>query len=405
MWPQIGRDIVAVRYNSTQLLLAVLCDDEHNTNQSSVIFPLVHDKVDMGIMKMEDTWDEDIRMSLTQNGGGWEGNHACILEVTAGEHRGCRTVGVGSNIKKRNKAARLAMFAMLVILERGEVAPELQHFVVQASFVLSGGNNFPSGPVPSPVDTIPCPPPMHHAQLEAPVYSPPESGKASGGVINLTVPRECMDDPFTELRVWEEAADGRPAQLWPYCKNCKCWTDANHHWGNKHQNALANRHDYEVRPGMDVETIVRPSSYAAAAAAGDQHIWTWHMMLMQTPWQLFGSAWPTGGSVQQPLQSMEEWKQISGARIQPWTTHAFANVPWTAPAESDGSTGAPPSTESTARSSSSEATPTVGSEAPLVPPPCRWSASSARAAAGSEAEAARQATTTVQHGQHRCYEV
>ena len=49
-------------------------------------------------------------------------------------------------------------------------------------------------------------------------------------VINPTVPKECIDDPFTESQTRnsvngssihcfgsEEAADGRPAQLWPYC--------------------------------------------------------------------------------------------------------------------------------------------------------------------------------------------
>ena len=78
-------------------------------------------------------------------------------------------------------------------------------------------------------------------------------------------PQACLDDPFTELRVWTESpgnrGGSRPNVLWPYCTECTCWTDERHQVSKRHQRALA--HWY---PDMSLQA--RCSEWRAAPQQG-----------------------------------------------------------------------------------------------------------------------------------------
>ena len=62
-------------------------------------------------------------------------------------------------------------------------------------------------------------------------------------MIHPRAPQVCLDDPFTELRVWTASpgtrGGSRPNVLWPYCTEGACWTDERHQVNKRHQQALA----------------------------------------------------------------------------------------------------------------------------------------------------------------------
>mmetsp|Transcript_51631 Transcript_51631/g.99796 ORF Transcript_51631/g.99796 Transcript_51631/m.99796 type:complete len:377 (+) Transcript_51631:57-1187(+) len=254
-WPQIGSDIIAVDNTLTEHpLLAVLCNDERDSDLWGPNFNLVSEGLDMSIMTLNDTWDEDILSSLKQHGGSWTSNHVCVLSITEGKHTGCRAVGVGSNVKKRKKAARLAMVATLAILDGGEVISVLQHFVARAKIAILLGNDLPTGSPPFAKDPCPATPPATKNEttvndsVEDTDGGPILASDRPHTMIDPSAPRECLEDPFSELRVWTEAENGHPAVLWPYCAKCRCWTDLNHHRSKHHQRALASVHPDKIPP-------------------------------------------------------------------------------------------------------------------------------------------------------------
>lgn len=258
-WPQIGSDIVAIGGTSeTKPLLVVLCDSEQDSDLWGANFNLVSEELDMNIMTLNDTWDEDILSSLKQHGGRWASNHVCVLEITKGKQMGCRAVGVGSNVKKRKKAARLAMAATLAILKDGEVISEFQHFVAQARLALSVGNDIPSAPPLVAKDPYPARLPAKFETAANDSVEDKKGGEADG-VPDPTAPTECLEDPFTELRVWTEAENGQPAVMWPYCTKCRCWTDVNHHRSKHHQKALAKVHLGTAPPEDCKKVNAKPS--------------------------------------------------------------------------------------------------------------------------------------------------
>jgi len=140
-WPQIGKDLVALRVASSErALLAVMCHNEGETelwgvNTRAGMTPTAQD---------DDSWDEDIQSSLQLQGGDWVEALFSVATITEGKSVGCRAVGVGSNVEKRSKAVRLAMAVTLQIFEGAGVVQELQHVVVQAKFALTlaGSNQF-----------------------------------------------------------------------------------------------------------------------------------------------------------------------------------------------------------------------------------------------------------------------
>ena len=89
---------------------------------------------------------------------------------------------------------------------------------------------------------LPPPPPPRQPPLLQPV-TVDITVQGTPGTIHPRAPQVCLDDPFTELRVWAEApgtrGGSRPNVLWPYCTECACWTDEKHHSSKRHQQALA----------------------------------------------------------------------------------------------------------------------------------------------------------------------
>lgn len=70
------------------------------------------------------------------------------------------------------------------------------------------------------------------------------------------IPRECLADPFCELKPWGGASN----DLWPYCTACGCWSDSSHINGNKHSKKLSH---YGFTPGGQ-----RAIEYPASSSAG-----------------------------------------------------------------------------------------------------------------------------------------
>lgn len=64
----------------------------------------------------EDSTDQELAIALEAKGGWWAWHHL-LLTVSCGQHAGLRAVGVGSNMRKRRRAAHLAV-AITAILHR-----------------------------------------------------------------------------------------------------------------------------------------------------------------------------------------------------------------------------------------------------------------------------------------------
>jgi len=268
----------------------------------------------------------------------------------------------------------------LQIFEGAVVIPEMQHIVVQAklAFTVAGSSQF--APQPAAVPPAACP--AAPATKPAGAASRPVAARlaASGrpdGRLDPSAPRECLEDPFTELRVWTEAQDGIPAELWPYCTQCDCWTDLAHHHGKKHRASLANcdpsqaapsyelvaveQHDTsaqpaqieEVIPPMDTEVIVEGNlSSLASCPGGMPSAWMWHGGMQQgLPWlpqtmqtQPVSAAVQEGYSwypyaafpqVEQMSEQMsqvpEQPHQVDGIEPRHLWTHAINSMPWELP--------------------------------------------------------------------------
>jgi len=345
------------------------------------------------------------------------------------------------------------MAATLAILKGGGVISEMQHLVAQAGLALTLANGIsPTSPVAE--NPYPARPP---AKLETNAHDSVMDRKNTGStmsanmhrtMVDPTAPKECLEDPFTELRVWSEAENGHPAVMWPYCTKCRCWTDLNHHRSKNHQKALATVHPGATPPEdcqkanaalshtitntqpVNAECVVqvnpnRSINYTAAAqhAYCMQQQGIWMSQMMQTPWPLHVSpslqfaspcvphAWPR--SFEQPLQlpghrqACAPTAAVPGPH-RPWS-HAIDSTPWSLPKES-GDSVAGPSTDSAATAGSCFATPVASAvspnssfsqsefaethvskmnpslEVPVALPGCRWGVYSTAATSWSEAE-------------------
>ena len=71
-------------------------------------------------------------------------------------------------------------------------------------------------------------------------------------------PRECLEDPWAELRRWE--ANGF---WWPYCTLCDAWSDTNHIASKTHKKRLR----YYKPPVVHHQRSFHPSSPVASAPA------------------------------------------------------------------------------------------------------------------------------------------
>lgn len=381
-WPQIGRDLLAVRVaKSEQAILAVMCYNEADTDIWNIA-----SRVDTTSMTRDDNyWDQELQSSVHPD---WADTPMCLVNMA-----GCYAIGAGSNVKKRNKAVRVALAVTLQIFERAEMVEELQKVVVQAKLALAlVGRNPPAagppaaGPREAAVILNASSPPTHvmspaaavngHMDFCKPVMSPASARPA--GKLDTSAPRECLEDPYTELRVWIEAYDGEPAVLWPYCTYCNCWTDTSHHNGKKHQKALENydpgqskptsyeppvppappappsvdQHK-ETPPPMHVEVIVEGnySSGLAGCPGALQSAWMWPVGMQQGlswppqtmqvppmgpvvqegyPWFSYADLAPQAGQISQAPQPPHQVAAGTQSTERPWT-HAINNVPWEVP--------------------------------------------------------------------------
>lgn len=268
VWPQIGVDIVGLRLVSApkdrDRLVAVFCQSLDSSELFTGKCPLVMEALAASVHTDDSSTDREIGDVLQSYGGNWAAECFCILSVTEGVGAGVRAVGVGSNVKKRTRAARLALAAALEISERWGIAPDLQSVVQQAERAMhSDPRSFLSQPVLSQPPQAQAPwqvqstqwntQPQPQAQPDK-VASPyaagdiaavrfPTEAKIAGATTSALAaaaeasgaPRECVEDPAAELRPWSHnGAD----QLWPYCTACNCWSDLPHLYGQRHQKAL-----------------------------------------------------------------------------------------------------------------------------------------------------------------------
>jgi len=359
--------------------------------------------------------------------------------ITEGKMAGCRAVGAGSNVKKRGKAVRLAMAVTLQIFEGALVVQELQHVVVQARLALAvvGGNQL----VAAPGEPAAIPEATRPAGVAVAV------GLASArpdGKVDPSAPRECLEDPFTELRVWTEAQNGEPAVLWPYCTICNCWSGASHQNGKHHRRALANSsasqttpsHECasvdkrdpgaqpsrieETVPPMDTEVIVEGNLSSLASFPGSlTSDWMWDSGFMQQSvpwlpqvgpavqeglsWYPFAGLPPPSG---QTSQAPEQLQQSDGNEPQRIWTHAINNMPWEAPqqvatsssARRSEATAAPPWTSAGApvsveqeQENTDESRAAV--EEVVILPKCRWTDRIASVATETDVKSPEHAST------------
>ena len=122
----------------------------------------------------------------------------------------------------------------------------------------------------------PPPPPPSPPLCQSPPPQPQvakTTTHGSQGIIHPCAPQACLDDPFTELRVWESGG-GRPDLLWPYCTGCSCWTDDRHQDSKRHQKALAHWYpDLSLSaccPGLHATSLRQPA-WNADSQSGKTH--------------------------------------------------------------------------------------------------------------------------------------
>merc|ERR1712061_623583 len=58
-----------------------------------------------------DRWDAELKDALSVRGGVWVEDHFLVVTTKSGPLAGLRAVGLGSNLKKRRRAANLALAA------------------------------------------------------------------------------------------------------------------------------------------------------------------------------------------------------------------------------------------------------------------------------------------------------
>lgn len=280
VWPRVGDEIVALQVGPRieDRVLAVLCESLDESPLFAVHASNVMEAIPASTA-LDDTYaDKAVGRTLQSLGGGWATHCFSVLSVCEGPAVGTYAVGVGSNVKKRTRAARVALVATLAIREQWAVSTWLAPLVSQAEAALSAVSECEE--VPKPAVAVPQPPLLclrsdeELSQATSKTEETPSTSVGSQtcqeattprfcsqvGQIDPNAPRACVEDPHSELRSWP----GSPEYLWPWCRLCNCWNDMSHLKGRRHQRAI-NMSSWT--PGVEDSTSlsgdVEPSSVAS----------------------------------------------------------------------------------------------------------------------------------------------
>lgn len=235
-------DIVALTVGSVlKPVLAVLCRNLDDALLFTVDSALVLSELPECYSVDDSNQNQEISEALQRQDGEWASECFWVLTVTEGWASGVRAVGVGSNVRKCERAARLALVAALAVAGRRGTPQRLQHVVAQAERALAAGATV--SPLAVAFDKAPMgmPPATRLAEPKTATPAPRSrepDDHLSPAEIDPAAPRVCIEDPASELRVWSQGSHGKPTVLWPYCTSCKCWNDVQHYWGQRHQKAL-----------------------------------------------------------------------------------------------------------------------------------------------------------------------
>lgn len=105
--------VVAVQRGlRSESLLCIRCDDPGG-DLFKLANTFVFDLLGIGTDCLHETdrFDPELEVVLAGRGGFWASDHLLILMAMSGPHAGLRAVGLGSNLKKRRRAAHLALAA------------------------------------------------------------------------------------------------------------------------------------------------------------------------------------------------------------------------------------------------------------------------------------------------------
>ena len=93
----------------SKYLLCVLCEELRDELFRSALGWAA----ELGSERLRESDLEDLELgnTLSVRGGHWAMSHYLVITASGGHHAGLRAVGMGSNVKKRRRAARLALAA------------------------------------------------------------------------------------------------------------------------------------------------------------------------------------------------------------------------------------------------------------------------------------------------------
>jgi len=238
-WPQIGVDIVPLDVSSRERLLAVMCTSLDASPLFSQWSSSVVEALPPSVVTDDTGLDQAVGEALRAYGGSLASECFVVMSF-----EGRRAVGVGSNVKKRIRAGRVALAVTLEIQEGWGVMAELQPAVESARQAMS-------------MEGLPLVQPLVE-EVSQPTLrqnvAPGENGQKflspTGPTrVDPTAPRECLEDPLMELRPWTYG-NGHEEYLWPWCTACGCWLDRQHFNGHRHQKAVkAAEWEFSQYPG------------------------------------------------------------------------------------------------------------------------------------------------------------
>merc|ERR1711957_419094 len=105
------------RGRHAEQLFCLKCDDPGATvllrSSAAIVSSILHSPtggpVPENYQCEDDGGDENIWDALVARGGHWVNEQYLLVTLTAGRNAGLRAIGVGSNLKKRRRAANLAI--------------------------------------------------------------------------------------------------------------------------------------------------------------------------------------------------------------------------------------------------------------------------------------------------------
>ena len=129
-----------------------------------------------GIHRDDTSENSSLSTAINTVGEGWKDELFTVLSVTEGPDTGIRAVGVGSNVKKRTRAAKVALALSLELRERRGVSVELDHAVEDAACAIAAADAAGSRCLihPSPHCLIPPSASRHY------IFSDPHPGRRFG---------------------------------------------------------------------------------------------------------------------------------------------------------------------------------------------------------------------------------